>query len=148
MGLATIDASLRAACRTKFITLVDADFATDRIAWEGDDDFEPSAANAYFAESFRAGPKRYMSVGNANGTGGSVLHPFDLTITLFFPKGKGTIALERCAGAVMALFRPGTVLTNSGEGAIVNNVTRSAVYQDGNRIACAVTASMNAFTQN
>lgn len=148
MSLATIHANLRAAYRTRLLTLADAAFAADRVAWEGDDDYQPpSESTPYFSESVRAGPSRRLSFGNANGTGDTLEHSIEATTSLFFPKGD-TIAIERCAGELLALFRPGTTLTYAGEGATISNVSRSALYADGARVACAVTVSLYAYTQN
>lgn len=146
MTLATVHPKLRSAFRERLLTLSDPDFAANRVAWEGVT-FNPANNTPYFAESFRAGPSRRTSFANGAGSG-TVEHIIEASVTLFFPDGSGTLAIERCAGAVMALFAPGVRLTYSGVSAVIRDVERSALYDDGGRIGCAVTASILAFTQS
>lgn len=116
-------------------------------AWEGFD-FFPTDGRPYVAESFRAMQSQGLSVGNANGTGSTIAHTIEATATLFFPKNKGTLAIERMAGALMALFYRGSTLSRNGDRATIANVSRSALYDDGARIGCAVSVSIPAYTHN
>lgn len=115
-------------------------------AWEADT-FFPTDGRPYVAESVRAASSRLRSVANTAG-GGTIEHIIQCSATFFYPKNKGTRALERMAGACMALFAPATRLTRSTDSALVQNVERSPLYDDGARIGCAVTASLLAFTQS
>lgn len=115
-------------------------------AWEGVD-FFPVDGRPYVAESFRAVQSQGLTVGNYNGPG-TVLHTIEATATFFYPKNKGTLAIERIAGAAMAHFRRGLSLSRNGDAATIANVSRSPLYDDGARIGCAVTASIPAYTQN
>lgn len=109
-------------------------------AWEGFD-FFPVDGRPYVAESFRAnGANSYL--------GDTATHMLEASVTLFYPKNKGTLAIERMAGAAMAHFKRGTALSYGGDAATINNVERSSLYDDGARIACAVTAKLFGFTQN
>lgn len=109
-------------------------------AWEGHD-FFPADGRPYAAESFRAnGANSYLA--------DTAAHMLEGTVTFFYPKNKGTLAIERMAGAAMAHFKRGTRLTYGGDAATINNVERSSLYDDGARIACAVTAKLFGFTQN
>lgn len=145
MGLATVHANLRAAFRTRLLTLSDVDFSANRVAWEGKK-FFPTDGVPYFAESFRAVASRRIAF--TGGVGGTIAHNIQASVTLFFPDDAGTIAIERAAGAVMALFRPGVALSYGGDAATIADVTRSAIYDDGSRIACAVNVSIPAYTQS
>lgn len=109
-------------------------------AWEGFD-FFPVDGKPYVAESFRSnGANAYLA--------DTATHMLEATLTLFYPKNKGTLAIERMAGAAMAHFKRGTRLTYGADAATINNVERSSLYDDGARMACAVTAKLFGFTQN
>lgn len=114
-------------------------------AWEGFD-FFPIDGRPYVSESFRAVQSTGLTIGDYNGPG-TVSHAIDASATFFFPKNKGTLAIERMAGAAMALFRRGSTLSRSGDAATIQNVSRSSLYDDGARIGCAVNVTIPARTQ-
>lgn len=115
-----------------------------RIAFEGAD-FFPVDGFPYVAESVRAGSSSLRPIANPSGVG-LAEHALEATATLFYPK-RGTLAIERMAGALMTLLAESPRrLAYGGVSSLVRNVERSALYQDGDRIACAVTASLLAFT--
>ncbi len=115
-------------------------------AWEGFD-FFPIDGRPYVSESFRAVQSQGLTVGDYNGPG-TVAHTIEASATFFYPKNKGTLAIERMAGACMALFRRGSTLSRSGDGVTIRNSSRSEIYDDGARIGCAVNVSLPAYTQN
>lgn len=116
-------------------------------AWEGFD-FFPVDGKPYVAESFRANSAMGLCVGNSDGTGGTIEHSLEATASFFYPKNKGTLAIERMAGAMMQLFRRGSSLSYGGDSATIANASRSSLYDDGARIGCAVTITIPAYTQN
>ncbi len=146
MGLETLHSNMRAEFRVRLLTLSDADFAANRIAYEGEK-FTPSGGVPYFAESFRSVSAVLRSVANPDG-GGIVEHILQGSVTAFFPDGEGTAAIERVAGKLMTLFRPTVRLSRGGDSAVIRNVERGQIYDDGPRIALAVTATFLAFTQS
>lgn len=116
-------------------------------AWESET-FFPADGAPYVAESFRSNGAEGLSIGNPDGTGGTIAHRLEATATFFYPKNKGTLAIERMAGAMMQLFRRGTRLSYGGDAATIANVSRSSLYDDGARIGCAVTITLPAYTQS
>ena len=143
MSLETLVPNLRAAFRTRLLTLTG--LPTSR-AWEGET-FEPTDGQAYVAEAMQVASQRRMSYG-ANTVGDIHQHALIAAATFFYPNGKGTSAIEAIAGKCQKLFISGTSLTHGGDRATVINVSRSGLYKDGNRIACAVSVELQAFTQN
>lgn len=115
-------------------------------AWEGFD-FFPTDGRPYVAESFRAVQSQGLTVGNYNGPG-VVSHAIEASASFFYPKNKGTLAIERMAGAAMALFRRGSTLSRNGDAATIENSSRSELYDDGARLGCAVSVTIPARTQN
>lgn len=116
-------------------------------AWEGEN-FFPTDNAPYVAESVRAATSALKAIANPSGVG-LAEHALECTATFFYPKGQGTIAIERMAGALMTdLAESPRRLSYGGVSALVRNVERSPLYDDGSRIGCAVTASLLAFTQS
>lgn len=115
-------------------------------AWEGFD-FLPTDGKPYVSESFRAVQSSGLTLGNYNGPG-TVRHTIEAGATFFYPKNKGTLAIERMAGAMMALFRRGSTLLRDGDGVTIADASRGPLYDDGARFGCAVTVSLPAYTQN
>lgn len=143
-SIATLVPNLRAAFRERLLTLIGLPTAR---AWEAET-FSPSDGAAYVAESFQVLSSIKRSVGNPDGTGGTIEHRLLGAATFFFPMNQGTNAIESLAGAAQLLFLPGVRLSRSGDSAVVQNVSRSSLYRDGERIACAVSINLLAFTQS
>jgi hypothetical protein len=114
-------------------------------AWEGAD-FFPTDGRPYVAESFRAIQSRGLTAGDLGP--GVVAHNIEASATFFYPKNKGTLAIERMVGAAMTLFRRGSTLSRNGDAATIQDSSRSALYDDGSRIGCAVLITIPARTQN
>lgn len=113
-------------------------------AWEGFD-FFPIDGRPYVAESVRAGPSRLETITNPSGVG-VAQHNVEASATFFYPK-RGTIAVERMVGALMTLLAQSPRrLAYAGDAGVIQRVERSALYEDGARLGCAVTASILAFT--
>ncbi|MCL4715463.1 MAG: hypothetical protein KJZ75_11180 [Hyphomonadaceae bacterium] len=117
-------------------------------AWEGETGFFPSDDAPYVAETVLPGPSRKTSVGGPNGRGAVIEHKPSLVASFFYPKGRGTIAIERMTGAAMTAFLPGSALSYGADSARITDVQCSQNYDDGSRIGRAVTVSLLAFTQN
>ncbi len=115
-------------------------------AWEGFD-FFPTDGRPYVSETVLPGPSRKRSISGQNGAG-VIEHKPSLVATFFYPKNKGTLALERMSGAAMSLFLPGLSLSYGGDGARITDVECSQNYDDGARIGRAVTVSLLAFTES
>lgn len=116
-------------------------------AWEGFD-FFPIDGRPYTSEAMVTGASRKRSIGGPNGVGAVIEHRPSLVASFFYPKNKGTLAIERMTGAAMALFLPGSSLTYGGDSARITDVECSQTYDDGARIGRAVTVSTLAFTQS
>lgn len=116
-------------------------------AWTGET-FHPIDGRPYVAEAVLAGSSRKKSHGGPNGQGAVIEHTPRAVATLFYPNGKGTLALEAMAGAVMAHFLPGSSLSYGADAARITDVSLSIPYLDGSRLAQAVSVELLAFTQN
>lgn len=116
-------------------------------AWEGFD-FFPVDGRPYVSETLLPGISRKRSVGGPNGVGAVIEHRPSFVATFFYPKNKGTLAIERMTGSMMGLFRPGLSLTYGGDTARITDVECSQNYDDGARTGRAVTVSLLAFTQS
>lgn len=116
-------------------------------AWEGEE-FTPVPGKPYVAETFRSISSVKRSVGNANGTGGTIEHRLQASFALFYPAGLGTLAIESMAGALMAHFFPGLALSYGAASAIVTGTQASPPITDGGWITLAVTVSLLTWTSD
>lgn len=116
-------------------------------AWEGKD-YNPVSDRAYVSETLQTVSQRGVSIGNANGAGGTIETKLIATASFFYPRNRGTIAIEGMAGAALVLFRRGQSLSRNGDAATIENVSRSSLYNDGARIGCAVSVNLLAYTQD
>lgn len=114
-------------------------------AWEGFD-FFPVDGRPYVAESVRANVTTLETICNPSGVGVAT-NILEASATFFYPKNKGTLAIERMAGAAMKLLGESPRrLSYGGDAATIQRVERSQLYDDGARIGCAVTARLMAIT--
>lgn len=116
-------------------------------AWEGFT-FTPVAGRPYCSEAFSALTQDGLSVGNSDGTGGTIQHRLLAAATFFYPHNRGTAALEHMVGAAHTLFRRGAALTRNSDKAAIANTKQSGLYRDGENIACALQVNLLAHTQS
>jgi hypothetical protein len=114
-------------------------------AWEGFD-FFPVDGRPYVSESVRANVTTLETICNPSGVGVAT-NILEASATLFYPQNKGTLAIERMAGALMTLLAQNPRrISYGGDAATIQRVERSQLYDDGSRIGCAVTARLMAIT--
>lgn len=116
MTVATFHANMRAAVRERLVSLA----GMPVVAWEGRA-FQPVKGTPYISESVRA----VSSTVRALGVGGNIAHTVTASFRLHYPAGKGTQAIDATAGALLAHFRPGTVLAYSADSAVVQQAERT-----------------------
>lgn len=139
MTVATFHKNLRAAIRQKLLTQQ----GLPAQAWEGKP-YQPIKGTPYLSESVRA----ISSVVTALGRGGNIAHRITGNFTLHYPAGNGTNDIEGMAGSVMALFRPGTVLSYGGDSAVVQQAERTGIIQEPDWINLTVIITAVGHTVN
>lgn len=139
-GIATIHADLRAAFRTKLLSIVG--IPAD-IEFEGTP-FSPGIGIPFARESMRA----IYSQPRAIGLGGTIQHRVTGNIGLFYPAGKGTLEIETAAGLILAAFAPGTSLVYGGAKGGILQAERAPLLQETDYIGCAITITIQAYTAN
>lgn len=114
------------------------------IAWEGVS-FTPVSGRPYLMESLRPNYSRKRGLG----AGGTIEHQSTANFTLHYPAERGTLAIERMAGALMKHFEPGAVsLSRDGMRASIQNVGRSALQFDGAWVSCPIAVDLLSWTQS
>ena len=136
---ATIHPDLRAAFRTKLLTLPDL----PEVAWEGRE-YADHIGTPFIREQFRPVYSRIAAIGY----GSTLEHKMTGNLTLFYPAKKGTAALDAMAGALFTLFLPGQSLVYGESAGTISNTERSAALQEPNWLSCTVTVTITAFTAN
>lgn len=110
-------------------------------AWEGRE-FNQQVGQPWLRESFRP----LVSVPRALGAGGTIQHTMTGNLSLFYPAKKGTLAVERMAGAVLDLLAPGTSLAYGANAGIVQQCERQPLLQEPDWISAPVIVSITAYT--
>lgn len=110
-------------------------------AWEGMP-YAPVRGAPYFSESMRA----VSSQVRALGAGGTIAHAMRGALVLYYPAGRGTLSVERMAGAVMKHLKPGTSLVYGTSAGVVTEASRSPLLQEPDWISCPVIVSVAAHT--
>ena len=114
------------------------------IAWEGIA-FAPTAGRPHVVESFRPVGSLKRSVGR----GGAIEHRTRASFLLTYPAQRGTLAIERMAGALMKHFEPGAVtLSRAGVQGSIQNVDRTPLMFDGGWVTCSVGVEILSWTLN
>lgn len=139
-GAVTIHADMRAAFRARLRTIAGL---PSLVAWEGRR-FTATAGQPFVRESFRP----ITSVPRAVGRGGTIAHRINGILTLFFPSGDGTLAIEEAAGLILAGFAPGTSLVHGSAAGSVQQAERGALMVEPDWLSCPVTVSILAYTAN
>lgn len=111
------------------------------IAWEREA-FTPVAGQPFISEVFR------RIGGKPVPFGGQWRHDLLLSLTLQWPSGQGTLGIESMAGRLLELYRPGTGLSFGGNVGKVVSADVSPLNEESVWTACAVTASVMAWTAN
>ncbi|HEY6965902.1 MAG TPA: phage tail terminator-like protein [Burkholderiales bacterium] len=112
-------------------------------AWEGMP-YAPTRGAPYVSETLRA----ISSQVRALGVGGTIAHTLLGTLVLFYPAGRGTLAVERMAGAIMKHLKPGTSLSYGTSAGVVTEASRAPLLQEPDWISCPVLITMAAHTTN
>lgn len=112
-------------------------------AWEGRP-FSPVIGRPYFSELMIP----INSDVRALGLGGTIAHNVSANLTLRYPSGKGTAAIERMAGAFMELFRPGTAMSYGGTSVTILQAERRALIADVDWVSCPVIIDAVSYTAN
>lgn len=110
-------------------------------AWEGTE-FLPQTGQPWLRESFRPLSSEVRSLG----VGGTIAHTMTGNLSLFYPSRRGTLAVERMAGAVVDLFAPGTALTYGGNSGVVLRCERQPLVQEPDWVSAPVIVSVTAYT--
>lgn len=110
-------------------------------AWEGKE-YIPTTGQPWVRESFRPLVSRPRSLG----AGGTIEHQMTANLSLFYPSKKGTLAVERMAGAVLDAFAPGTSLAYAGNAGIIQQCERSPLVEEPEWISAPVIVSITAYT--
>ncbi|CAB4180571.1 Protein of unknown function DUF4128 [uncultured Caudovirales phage] len=137
----TVEKSLTTEAAGPSVTL-DAGLWQGR-AWEGFA-YAPVRGQPYLSESMRAITSQVRALGD----GGTIAHVLAGIAVLYYPAGRGTLALERMAGAIMKHLKPGTSLTYGTSTSVVTEASRSPLLQEPDWISCPVIVSMAAHTTN
>lgn len=112
-------------------------------AWEGRS-FEPVLGSPFISETMSP----IYSEPRGLGVGGTIAHKITGNFTLHYPAGKGTAAIERMAGALLELFKPGTPLIYGQTSGVVQQAERRPLLVDADWISCPVVVSAVAYTAN
>lgn len=110
-------------------------------AWEGRE-FNQQIGQPWLRESFRP----LVSAPRALGAGGTIEHRMTGNLSFFYPAKRGTLAVERMAGAVMDLLAPGTSLAYGQNAGVVQQCERAPLVQEPDWISAPVIVSITAYT--
>jgi len=135
---ANVHANVRAAVRQRLVGL--AGLPAER-AWEGLA-FEPTRGTPFLAEAMRPIGSEVRGMGAS----GALAHTIAASLSLVYPSGQGTLAIEQAASALMDGFRPGVTVVYGGQSAIVTKVERSPLRPEPDWIQTTVTATLIAYT--
>jgi hypothetical protein len=138
MTVATLHPDLRAGVRAVLATCVG--LPTGR-AWEGRS-YYPDPKTAFLEELLRPISSEHRSLG----PGGTVQHLTTSNLTLRYPAGAGTLAVEAAAGALLAAFQPGRRITYGSTVGIVQRAERRPLIGETDWLSCTVIVSILAWT--
>lgn len=136
MTAATVHQNLRAAVRANLLEVS----GLPKAAWEGiafNDNGEP-----FIRESFRPIASTLVSIGS----GSTIRHRIDVLLTLFYPSGDGTVAIEAMASALLSKFSPQTRLSYGGDEGMVMGAERRPILTEPDWLSLTVTISIHAYT--
>lgn len=134
----TVHQDVRAAIRQ---ILTGLSGIPSEFAWEGEK-FTPTTGTAFLQEQLRP----ISSKGRGIGNGGLIEHIMTSNLVLFYPTGKGTLAIENAAAALMSSFARSTNLTYGTTSCRVMDAERAPLVQEPDWISCPVIVTINAFT--
>jgi Bacteriophage related domain of unknown function len=139
-GAVTVDGTLTtetAGARLLTVTLPQG------RAWEGRT-FTPTIGRPHVAEVMSP----VSSSLSALGTGGTMAHTILSNFSVRCPSGRGTISVERLAGALMELFKPGTSLSYGQTSGTVMQSERRALLVEPDWLSCPVNITSVSYTFN
>lgn len=109
-------------------------------AYEGGATYTPTMPFPFVQEVFKPASTERRGAGPR----GLIAHLITANATLFYPGRIGTLAIEQMAGAMMAHFKPGTMLTRGQSSGVVLQVSRTDLMPDGEWVSCAVSVTIQA----
>jgi hypothetical protein len=135
-----IHKDLRAAWRAHLLTVTGLPSAW---AWEARA-FTPVIGTPWTREAFRP----ITSKPRALGTGGTIAHRCTGNLSLFFPSGNGTTAIDDAAGQILAAFKPGTPLVYGIAKGTVLEAERAGLITEPDWVSCPVIITITAYSVN
>ncbi len=137
MSTASVHSDMRAAFRQHLTGVA----GLPVMAWEGRK-FDPVVGTPFARESFRA----ISSVVRAIGAGGNIAHRMVGVVSLFYPIGVGTAAIEAMAGTLLTRFKPGTSLAYGPNTGLVLQAERAPLLQEPDWLGCPVSITLVSYT--
>jgi len=130
---------LRAGMRQRLLTLA----GLPAVAWE-DVAYRPVKGTPYISEVV------IPVSGQVRGTGrgGYLAHDVMVNLTLHYPSGVGTLAIEQMAGKIMNLFSPGMAISYSTASVIIDQVERGGIITEADWLGLLVSISIVGHTAN
>ena len=111
--------------------------------WEGQA-YAPTKGQRYISEMVRS----IDSTVRALGDGGTISHLLTANFTLNYPSGKGTLGIERMAGALLYLFRPSVRMTYGANSAVITKAERASLLEAPDWLSIPVIITLVAYTSN
>jgi hypothetical protein len=127
----TLDKSLTTASAGPAVTL-SVGLPQGR-AWEGFK-YAPTVGQPFIEESFRPIDSRKIAVGPT----GYIMHEFYAALSLSYPQGHGTLAVEKMAGAIRAALRPSQTLVYGADAGMIDRAARSPLVIDADWLRCPI----------
>ncbi len=135
-------AVIRSAFRTRLLTLA----GIPPVAWQNRA-FVPPSTGCWFKEAHLPATSALTSFGSA-GVDGLVEKTGIYQITVFAPVNSETKAAEDWAGQLETLFKPGVVVSHSGQTAYCESVVAAAPVQEPNWFGIPVSIRYRLFHSN
>ena len=140
-GSITLDRALTTEIAGNSVTI--AALLPELRAWEGRG-FSPIIGRPYLSETMLP----IYSESRATGSAGTQAHKITESVVLYYPAGRGTMAIERMAGAILEHFKPGTPLSYGQASGVVQKAERRPLNAGADWISCPVNIDAVAYTAN
>lgn len=111
-------------------------------AWEGVA-YQPVTGEPFIDESLNP----ISSEPRALGAKGTIAHVMTGNVSLAYPSGRGTLAIERMAAVLLTLFQPGTILVYGNSNAVATKAERAPLMPDAEWIRCPLIFTFVAYTE-
>lgn len=137
-SIAGFHANIRSAVRARLLTLA----GIPAVAWEMRE-YRPVKGTPYISESVRPITSTVVGVGGAP----LVQHRLTANFTLHYPSGRVTTDIEAMAGAILAHFGPGTILSHAdGDTVTIQQAERTPLNVEVEWTTAAVIITMQGHT--